>query len=337
MKNKNLLYIGNNLFEKTNYATSMKLLCDLLEKENFVVYKSSDKANKILRLFDMCLSVFKNKKKVSYVLIDTFSTTNFYYALIISQLCRLLHLKYIPILRGGNLPYRLVNNPKISTLIFNHSHCNVAPSGYLKYEFEKQGFKTKIIPNIILIERYSYKERREIKPRLFYVRAFADIYNPKMAIDVLFELRKIRPNTILCMVGPDKGGTLKEVKELVNKLDITEHVEFTGVLSKELWHEKSKNFDVFINTTNVDNTPVSVIEAMALGLPIVSTNAGGMPFLVDHEVDGLLVDKGNVNQMVNAIESVLNGQHEALAKNARKKVEQFGWNVVRNAWIEILK
>lgn len=335
MKNK-ILYIGNNLLTKTNYAISMQILSHLLEKEDFEVYKSSDKSTKVLRLLDMCLAVFKYKKKVSFVLIDTFSTSNFYYAFITSQLCRLLNVKYINILRGGNLPYRLKNSPKLSALIFNHSYQNIAPSGYLKYEFEKQGYTTIVIPNIIPLDNYIFKERKKSAPKLLYVRAFAEIYNPSMAIEVLLELKKTHPNTVLCMIGPDRDGTLAAVKSLINKYGLTDSVEITGALSKEKWHEKSKEFDIFINTTNVDNTPVSVLEAMALGLPIVSTNVGGIPYLIDTNINGLLVDKNDVHKMTEYVISLIDGNHKDMATNARKKVESFSWEVVKKDWLKIL-
>ena len=336
MKKIKILYIGNNLVEKTNYATSMDILSSLLKLEGFTIYKSSSKSNKILRLLEMCFAIFHYRTKVNYVLIDTFSTSNFYYALLTTQLCRLFRLKYLPILHGGNLPYRLKQNPKLSSLIFNNSFQNIAPSGYLKYEFEKQGYKTVVIPNIIAIENYLFQAREQIAPKLLFVRAFSDIYNPKMAIELLLKLKRTHPNALLCMIGPDRDGTLKGVKQLIAKYELTDSVEITGALTKENWHEKSKEFDVFINTTNIDNTPVSVLEAMALGLPVVSTNVGGLPYLIEQNKEGLLVDKNNVDQMLAAVISLIDGNHKDLARNARKKAESFAWNKVKDNWLKIL-
>ena len=233
MKKNKILYIGNNLVKKTNYATSMDILSSLLKLEGFTIYKSSSKSNKILRLLEMCFAIFHYSTKVNYVLIDTFSTSNFYYALLTSQFCRLFKINYLPILRGGNLPYRLKQNPRLSSLIFNNSYQNIAPSGYLKYEFEIKGYTTLLIPNLIPIANYTFKERKKITPKLLYVRAFASIYNPTMAIEVLKELKKKYPKAILCMIGPDKDGTLKDVKHLINTYDLQDSVEITGVLSKK--------------------------------------------------------------------------------------------------------
>ena len=337
MKKNKILYIGNNLVKKTNYATSMDILSSLLKLEGFTIYKSSSKSNKILRLIEMCFAIIRYKNKVEYVLLDTYSTSNFYYALLTSQLCRLFRLKYLPILHGGNLPYRLKQNPKLSSLIFNNSFQNIAPSGYLKYEFEIKGYTTLLIPNVIPIANYTFKERKKITPKLLYVRAFASIYNPTMAIEVLKELKKIYPEAILCMIGPDKDGTLKDVKHLINTYDLQDSVEITGVLPKKEWHEKSKDFDIFINTTNVDNTPISVIEAMALGLPVVSTNVGGLPYLISSNVDGVLVDKEQPILMANEIHKIIEENKSSFAKKARSKVENFDWSVVKNEWLKLLQ
>lgn len=312
----------------------MELLYRKLKKDNYTVYISSDKKNKIVRLVDMCYSIFKYRKKVDYILIDTFSTTNFYFAFFTAQFSKVFKIKYIPILHGGNLPYRLDNNQFLSKLIFKNSYKNVAPSNYLKFEFEKRNYITEFIPNIIEINNYDFKKREQLNPNLLYVRAFDQIYNPTMAIYVLYEVKKTYPKAKLCMIGPTKDDSLQQCKQLATDLKIINDIEFTGVLTKEKWHKKSEDFDIFINTTNFDNTPVSVMEAMALGLPVVSTNAGGLPYLINNNVDGLLVDKNDINAMTNHILNLINNPKKAidLATNARKKVEKFDWEFVKKQW-----
>ncbi len=334
---KFILYIGNDLVKKSNYISSMETLSELLIKENFKVQKSSNKNNKILRLLDMCLTVVKNRNKIDYILIDTFSTTNFYYAFIVSQLARLFNLKYIPILHGGDLPKRIDKSKWMSNLIFNHSYKNIAPSNYLKSEFEKRRYLTCYIPNVLEIEKYDFEIRNTLSPKILWVRAFRHLYNPKLAIEVLILLKNRFPKATLCMIGPAKDDSFKVVQELVIKHKLKYSVEFTGVLSKEKWHHKSKDFDVFINTTNFDNTPVSVMEAMALGLTIVSTNAGGLPYLIENNVEGVLVEKNNSEQMAMAIVKLIQENNQELSKAARKKAESFNWKIVREKWFSILK
>lgn len=336
---KRILYIGNNLTKKTKYNSTIATLSNLLVSEGFSVSISSNKKSKIVRLLDMCWSVIKYRKNIDLILIDTFSTTNFYYAYFTSQLARFFKIPYIPILHGGNLPFRIDTSPKFSRRIFNFSKINVAPSKYLSLAFENKGYKTVIIPNTIAIDEYQFKKRVVFNPKILWVRAFDKIYNPTMAIKVLEILKKTYPNAKLCMVGPQKDNSLELTKQLVKKLNLEESVEFTGVLPKEEWHQLSKEYDIFINTTNFDNTPVSLIEVMALGLPIISTNVGGIPFLIDDKKGGVIVDKNDVNAMTNAIIRFIDTPENTvkIIKNARNKAEKFDWNFVRGKWLDILK
>ena len=334
-----LLYIGNKLVSKERNASGIDTLSALLRQEGYTVRAVSSYSIKLFRLVSMMWNVLWFSRKISYVLIDTYSTKNFYYAYVVSRLCFLLNLKYVPILRGGNLSYRLDNSPKMAKAIFSNSYKNVSPSNYLKSEFDKRGFSATYIPNVIEIKNYKFLERGISTPRLLYVRAFAGIYNPEMAIKVLNELSKTYTDASLCMIGPVKDESFERCKALVKRLNLEDKVEFTGKLSKSAWHKKAEEFNIFVNTTNIDNTPVSVMEAKALGLPVVSTNVGGVPYLINNNETGLLVDKGNVEQMVSAINKLIadNGLKSHLVKNARNQVEEFDWEVVRYQWKKLLQ
>lgn len=334
---KKILYIGNDLAKKSKYNSTMETLSKLLAKEGFTIYRTSDKINKFLRLIDMCFSVLKYNKKIDYILIDTFSTSNFYYALLTSQLSRFFKIKYLPILHGGNLPTRIKKTPYLSRLLFKYSYKNIAPSNYLKSEFEKHEFKVEFIPNVLEIENYKFKERIQLKPTILWVRAFKKMYNPKMAIHVLNEVKKEFKEATLCMIGPIIDSSYNETIELIKGYDLSNDIEITGVLAKEKWHQKAINYDIFINTTNFDNTPVSVMEAMALGLPIISTNAGGIPYLIENNVDGVLVNKNDVENMSKEIIGLIKGNKNKFAINARQKVERFSWENVKEKWNKILK
>ncbi len=335
---KNILYIGNNLSQKSKYHSTMASLSTMLTNEGFNVKCISDKKNKFFRLLDMCLAVLKYRKTTHWVLIDTFSTSNFYYALIISQMARLFSIPYIPILHGGNLPNRLAKNPFLSKLIFKNASINVSPSIYLLEEFEKRNFEVTHIPNIIAIRDYSFKPRKTIRPNLLWVRALDNTYNPQMAIKVLALLKRDIPTCTLCMVGPDKSNLLPELKKLASDLNVSESITFTGVLPKEEWHELSENYDLFINTTTVDNIPVSIIEAMALGIPIISTNVGGIPYLISHGKDGILVPSNHVEAMVLEIKKLLDNHLFAskIAQKAREKVNTYDSSFTKAKWLKLL-
>ena len=334
---KNLVYVGNHLQNSQTNLSYSAVLGPLLEQGGYEVRYTSDKTNKVLRLLDMLWTTLMFRKKTDLVLIDTYSTQNFYYAVLVSQLCRLLKLPYIPILHGGNLPNRLKSSPKLSRILFMNANVNVSPSLYLKECFEKAGYQNVVyIPNTISIAHYPQHNKTFDKPRLLWVRSFSEIYNPALAVKVLHELRHRGYDATLCMVGPDADGSLAEVKALAERLNLS--VNFTGKLTKTEWIAFSRDYNVFINTTNFDNMPVSVIEAMALGFPVVSTNVGGMPYLIDDGEDGLLVAPNDKMAMTDAIcllfEDVV--RTEARVVRAREKVEGFDWKQIKSLWEEVL-
>ena len=118
---KTILYVGNYLKAKNSAPTTIETLGNLLLSEGYSVYFTSSKNNKLLRLLDMVFTFFRRVKTVDVVFIDTYSTSNFYYALVISQLARVFKKDYIPILHGGNLKKRLISNSRLSDLIFKNA------------------------------------------------------------------------------------------------------------------------------------------------------------------------------------------------------------------------
>src|SRR5690606_1264142 len=164
---KNLLYIGNKLSEKGSTLTSIETLGYFLKREGYSVITSSSIKSKFFRLLDMLKDTLKYRNRVSLVLIDTYSTQNFYYAVAVAHLSRILKIPYIPILRGGNLPTRLDKSKKTSQKLFNGAKTNVAPSKYMFEEFKKRGFQNlTYIPNTIEIENYPFQQRNIISAKL---------------------------------------------------------------------------------------------------------------------------------------------------------------------------
>lgn len=336
---KTLIYIGNKQgVKKEANLSSIDVLGNLLAETGYSVYSASSKRSIVIRLLDMLWVCIKYSRKADYVLIDVYSTLNFYYAFLVSQLCRALRLNYIPILHGGNLPDRLKRSPKLSKAIFENAYTNVAPSVYVKSNFETLGIKNVIcIPNTIEVNNYAFKEKVFDTVKLLWVRSFSRIYNPVLAVEVLNGLKKKNIDSELCMVGPEGDGSLSEVKKHADKLGVK--VDFKGKLTKEEWVKLSEHYNIFINTTNFDNMPVSVIEAMALGLPVISTNVGGLPFLIEHKKNGFLVPPNSADEFIRSIVEVIDSEEKTnqIAKEARYYVEQFDWGIVKKRWIKLLK
>ncbi len=333
---RKILYIGNKLLKHGYTPTSADTLPQKLEIEGLYISVASTFKNRGLRLIHMLGSIVV-RKNTDLVIIDTYSTWNYWYATMGAGLCRVLSIPYIMILHGGNLEMRLDGSSTKMLALFREANALVVPSGFLKKKLDKFQFDNLVtIPNSIEIDDYSFKKRTRVSPSLLWVRAFDEIYRPELAMDVLELVLKDYPEAELCMVGPDKDGSLPRLKKIAAEKELP--VVFKGKLCKSEWTSLAADYDIFLNTTSIDNTPVSVIEAMALGLPVVSTNVGGLPYLLEHDHNGILVEPDNPTAMATAIVRLIKEPELAqkISFNGRKMVEKYDWENVKTFWLELL-
>lgn len=294
--------------------------------------------SKPLRLMHMLWTILTHRKRIQVALIDTFSTQAFWFAYLNGRLCSFFNIPYIPIIRGGDFVNRINKSRNACDKLLHRSYLTIVPSKYLEHHLTSQGYTVRYIPNFIQLDLYPFKERNNLSANLLWVRAFHRIYDPVMAAKVLKELLTEFPSATLCMVGSDTDGTRKIVEEFAASNNLDGNLTMTGRLLKKEWIARSQESDVFINTTTIDNMPVSVIEAMALGMPIVSTDVGGVPFLIEDGKDGILVPAGDARRMVTVISELIKnpGKASSLSRNARRKAEGFAWDQVKQKWFEVL-
>ena len=337
MKNIGILYIGNKLTIHGLTPSGVETLGAKLNKIGKVI-SVSDKKNRVLRLIDIIYSIIKYQNRVDSIIIDTYSSRAYYYAIVSSVLAQIFNKKYIPILRGGDLPTKISNNPFFANIIFKKSYTNIAPSLYLKHEYNIRGFKVKYIPNMVDIKMYPFKLRDKLEPRLLWVRSFHRYYNPLLAIRLFQDIKVKYPEAKLCMVGPDSDGSMRKVKKEIKKNGLIDDILITGKLSKLEWIKISENYDIFINTTNYDNHPVSIIEAMLLGMPIVSSNVGGINYLLRDGVDALLAKPRDKESFVNCIEKYINDNKftQNTVNNAYDTALQFSSKKIETKWRNLL-
>lgn len=321
--------------------TVIEVLGERLSEDGWQVIKTSSLKNKFLRMGDMLLTTYTKKKLYQLALLEVYSGLAFSWAFLCGGLLRFLQKPFILTLHGGNLPNFAHSHPFIVRKLFSWSNEIYSPSPYLKGKLSSFNPNIKIIPNPIEIEKYEFKPRNQISPKLIWLRAFHEIYNPVLAPKVLSILKNNFGSDLeLLMIGPDKGDeSLQRMILLAEQLKVVQLIKIVpGVPKNQVPFYLNKG-DIFINTTNIDNTPVSVIEAMACGLCIVSTNVGGIPYLLEHEVDALLVPPEDEVEMAAAIQRILIEPELAtrLSANARKKAEQFDWSIVLPKWEKVFE
>jgi glycosyltransferase involved in cell wall biosynthesis len=212
------------------------------------------------------------------------------------------------------------------------AHRVIVPSGYLVDVFSRFGIQAQAIANIVDLSRFAFRERHPLRPILLSNRNFESLYDVE-AILRAFALLQVRvPHARLIVAGD--GSRRDSLHRLAVDLDL-KNVEFTGPVAPEQMHELHQQADIFVNASNVDNMPVSILEAFASGLAVVTTDAGGIPYIVTNERNGLTVSLGDWVRLARKVLALLENHELArrLISAAREDSEKYQWPAVRSEWL----
>lgn len=210
----------------------------------------------------------------------------------------------------------------------------VVPSGFLVDVFREFGLTAQAIPNIVELSDFRFRERRPLRPHLVCTRGFHPYYCVDVVVRAFAEVQKKYPNAKLDLAG---GGPLEaEIRALVRDLRLT-GVTFLGVVAHEKIADCYDAADIFINASQLDNMPVSILEAFAAGLPVVSTEPEGMKYVVEDGRTGLLSPVGDARRLAEGVLRLLRDAELAgsIALNARQEVERYSWQAVRQQWLDV--
>ena len=330
-----LLVVGNFLSNTIGNRSVCEDLSNRLVQSGWRVLTTSYKRPRILRLLDMVRTAWRQRNAYDVALVEVFSGRAFFWAEAVCWVLRHGAKPYILTLHGGSLPSFARNHAARVTRLLNSAGIVTAPSRYLIETMRPYRSNLQLLPNGLDLSGCSFMVRSKPRPQLVWLRAFHAIYNPVLAVRVLSRLNTIFPDVHLTMIGPDKGdGSLRAVKDAAAELGVADRISLPGAVAKDEVFRWLGTGDIFLNTTNVDNTPISVLEAMACGLCVVSTDVGGIPYLLEDERDALLVPANDERQMTDAVCRVLRDHElaERLSTNGRSKAEQHDWSRVVPHW-----
>jgi glycosyltransferase involved in cell wall biosynthesis len=328
------LLLGN-FFGPTGTPQVCEELSERLRIAGWPTLTASRYRNRLLRILDMTNSVWQRRNEYDVAQLDVFSGRAFCWAQACSEALLACRKPFVVSLHGGGLPRFADENPARVARLLRSAAAVTAPSAYLARRFRSVRSDIAEIPNPIDLTRHAFRLRRPIVPRIIWLRAFHEIYDPLGAVDVLRGVLAACPEAHLVMVGADRGdGSFERTQAYCRRLGLQNHVEFAGPIPKSDVPQYLDRADVFLNTSRIDNAPVSVTEAMASGLPIVSSNAGGIRDLLTHGQDGLLFDPGDSQGMAEGLIRIATepGVAEQLVRNARETVRGFDWSVILPQW-----
>lgn len=239
--------------------------------------------------------------------------------------------------RGGEAREYLQSSARCVKLSMARASRLIVPSGFLQQVFREAGMVADVIPNIIDLETFSPAAERPPATEftLVITRNLEAIYGLDIAIRAFAEARETVPKLQLKIAG--SGPLAAQLKQLVGELGLLDSVTFLGRLERHEIVALYHSAHAMLNPSRVDNMPNSVLEALACGIPVVSTNVGGVPYIVEDGKTALLVPPDDPRQMAHALVRLCTDSklRASLSEMGRLAVRQYAWREVRPRWLSL--
>jgi phenylacetate-CoA ligase len=240
---------------------------------------------------------------------------------------RSLNRRVIVNYRGGRADAFFFRYGSWATFFLKRAHALTVPSPFLIRVFARHGLHAVEVPNVTDLERFRFRVRSTLRPRILVNRNLTSTYNVAVAIDAFARIRKIRPEATLTIAG--SGPLERSLHDQADRLGLS-GVTFRGCVDNADMAGLYDAHDVYVNPANSDNMPISVLESLAAGVPVVSTNVGGIPDLLEDGKDGVLIPPRDPDAMASAVLSVLDAPElaERLITAGLRKARAFRWEAV---------
>jgi len=248
---------------------------------------------------------------------------------------RLLGKKIILNYHSGEAEDHLRRSLWIIKKVLRRVDTLVVPSLYLKDVFERFGFHAEVVFNIVDLETFRFRKREKYEPKFLVNRSLEPMYNVGCVLRAFRIIQHHYPEAKLVVVG---GGSEKNDLKKLSKDSILKNVHFAGEVEHHKMPEYFAKADFFLNASNIDNMPISILEAFSSGLPVISTNAGGIPYIVDDGRNGFLVNLNDHEAIAKKAIFLLNNPEVAsrIAYGAREDCEKlYSWKVNKEKWLKL--
>jgi glycosyltransferase involved in cell wall biosynthesis len=233
---------------------------------------------------------------------------------------------------SGEAPDHLRRSAVARFVLRRLVEANVVPSAFLRDVFRSFEIDAEVVPNVVDLRQFSYRVRDPLRPRLLCTRNLEQLYNLSCVLRAFAKIQAHYPAATLTLVGSGSQETTlrKEAAALC-----LENVTFAGRVAPSAIHAYYANADIYVQAPRIDNMPLSLLEAFASGLPVVSTDVGGVPSMLRHGVDGLLVANNDADALADHVVKLLTDPALArrLAESAYRTLAGYQWPVVRDGWL----
>ena len=211
----------------------------------------------------------------------------------------------------------------------------VVPSGYLVDVFARYGLRARAIHNIVELDRFTYRERRPLRPVFLTSRLLEPLYNVPCVLRAFAIIQERYPDARLTIAAD--GFLRRDLEALARDLKLR-NAEFIGFVKFEDMPALYDAADIYLSATSIDNMPSSLTESMACGLNVVTTDGGGaIPYIMTNEVTGLIVNRDDHQALAAAAIRLLDDNEFALrlVRSAHESTKKFTWPYIREQWLDL--
>lgn len=210
----------------------------------------------------------------------------------------------------------------------------VVPSEYLVRVFASFGLEARAIYNLIDTSKFRFRERIPLRPVFLSNRNLESHYGVDRVLRAFAIIQNKIPEASLTIAGD--GSQSRPLKTLAKELTLR-NTTFIGQIDPASIADIYDGADVYLNGSEIDNQPLSILEAFSCGLPIVTTDAGGIPDIVENGKTGMVVPRGDYAQIARRAIDLLNNPAltKQMVKNARQECLKYSWEAVRDAWMNV--
>src|SRR5262249_51763440 len=210
------------------------------------------------------------------------------------------------------------------------------PSGYLVEVFGRSGLCARAVSNVVDTELFGYREREPLSPVFLSNRNLEPLYNVECTLIAFGKIQQRYPEARLVVAGD--GTQRKALERRARELALS-NTEFVGQVTPEAMIELYRRADIYLNSSNIDNMPGSILESFSSGLPVVTSDAGGIPYIVRNEETGLMVECGDADGLAASALRLLEDASRArkIIRNARAECARYEWRAVQGEWISLYR
>lgn len=261
------------------------------------------------------------------------SKAGFFPAIVGISVGKKLSKKVVLTYHGGGAEEFFRKHTRLVKHYLLKTDANIVLSGFLGGVLDKYQIPYTVIPNVIELDASRFRFRKQIKPNFISIRTLSPLYNIECILRAFKKVKAQLPNATLTIVG---DGPSKETLERMVTEENIQDVLFTGrVDNKEIYNYLDKA-DIMLSAPRIDNMPVSLLEAFNAGLLVISSNVGGVPYMIEEGVNGLLFSSDNDIELAGKmILAVNNPESLDIINSAHSSLVKFSWEEVWNCLQEV--